>query len=117
MKQLQREIDVYKTLRHEHIVGYLGAYLSKEDSLMYVFLEYVSGGSISSMLKRFGPFSEALSRIYVRQTLRLGLPARQPVRPQGHQGGEHPDHSGGSAKLADFGLPSGMPPRRTLGAA
>ena len=104
MKQLQREIDVYKTLRHEHIVGYLGAYLSKEDSLMYVFLEYVSGGSISSMLKRFGPFSEALSRIYVRQIL-CGLAFLHANRCV------HRDIKGanilitqeGSAKLADFG--------------
>ncbi|QDZ25357.1 mitogen-activated protein kinase [Chloropicon primus] len=104
LKALEREIEFYKTLKHEHIVEYYGAFLDKDQHLMYVFLEYVSGGSISSMLKRFGPFSEALTKIYTKQILRglLFLHENKTI---------HRDVKGanilitqeGSAKLADFG--------------
>ena len=50
MATLEHEIDVIKKLRHKHIVGYVAAQrISRTE--MYVFLEYVPGGSISSMLK------------------------------------------------------------------
>lgn len=39
---------------------------------MYIFLEYVPGGSIASMLERFSAFSEELTRSFTRQLL-LGL--------------------------------------------
>ena len=39
---------------------------------LYVFLEFVPGGSIAQMLTRFGCFNEMLIRHYTRQLL-LGL--------------------------------------------
>eukprot|EP01132_Coremiostelium_polycephalum_P004762 gene4762-5941_t len=51
-----REIEVMKSLKHENIVRYLGTCL--DSTHLNVFLEYVPGGSISSLLARFGPFSE-----------------------------------------------------------
>ncbi|KAK3245139.1 hypothetical protein CYMTET_45276 [Cymbomonas tetramitiformis] len=58
-------------LRGRHIVGYIAAE-RVSDFELYVFLEFVPGGSIASMLARFGPFSEDLIRLYTRQML-LGL--------------------------------------------
>ena len=40
--------------------------------VLAVFLEFVPGGSIASMLKRFGKFNENLVRVYTKQIL-LGL--------------------------------------------
>lgn len=69
-----------------------------------IFLEYCSGGSIRTMLDRFGPLDEAVVRIYARQLL-LGLETL-------HRAGiAHRDVSGknllltgdGILKLADFG--------------
>ncbi len=36
-------------------------------SRLHIFLEYVPGGSISSMLDRFGKFSEEITKGYARQ--------------------------------------------------
>jgi len=71
MATLEHEIEVLKKLRHKHIVGYVAAQRISPTE-MYVFLEYVPGGSISSMLKRFGCFGHDLVRLYARQLL-LGL--------------------------------------------
>lgn len=43
---LEREIAFYKTMRHKHIVGYIDMEQDLETGSLYVFLEYVSGGSI-----------------------------------------------------------------------
>lgn len=48
---------------------YLGAQLDSSAGAMYVFLELVPGGSISSMLSKFGPFNEVVVRRYTRQVL------------------------------------------------
>jgi hypothetical protein len=68
---MEREIAVCQKLRHRHIVGYLCAQRTRHNE-MYVFLEYVPGGSIASMLRRFGVFHEDLCRHYTQQLL-LGL--------------------------------------------
>ena len=58
-------------LKHENIVSYLGVDRCEEDSLS-ILLEYVPGGSIRSLLDRFGPLDETVARVYCRQLL-LGL--------------------------------------------
>jgi len=68
---MEREILMCQKLRHRHIVGYLSAQRLKPNE-MYVYLEYVPGGSIASMVQRFGVFREDLCRHYTRQLL-LGL--------------------------------------------
>lgn len=45
---LEREIALYKIMRHKHIVGYIDMEQDTETGSLYVFLEYVSGGSIQS---------------------------------------------------------------------
>lgn len=64
---LQREIELLQDLNHEHIVRYLGAEAS--DTSFNVFLEYVSGGSISSVLRKFGRFDEELVQTMTVQIL------------------------------------------------
>lgn len=56
-----------RTLRHENIVQYLGS--SIEGNTFNIFLEYVSGGTIATVLERFGKMNEKLIRIYTRQVL------------------------------------------------
>ena len=124
---LEKEISVMKKLEHPHIVRYLGTEKAQEEcsngnggggsdasgggSIMsiippqvYIFLEYVPGGSLSRMLKQFGPFGTEIIRRYTSQMLR-GLAYLH------HQGIIHRDIKGanvlvtetGIAKLADFG--------------
>ncbi len=52
------------------IVQYFGT--SVEDNTLNIFLEYVPGGSISSLLQKFGKFSEQVIQVYTKQIL-LGL--------------------------------------------
>jgi hypothetical protein len=64
---LRREIDLYKDLNHEHIVRYLGS--ESTETTFNVFLEYVSGGSISSCLQKNGKFEEELAQTLTCQML------------------------------------------------
>lgn len=56
-------------LHHENIVHYLGAYVDENEFQLYVFQEWVPGGSVAHLLKRFGPFSLGMVRNYTRQIL------------------------------------------------
>lgn len=58
VEELRREIGVMWELDHEHIVRYLGT--TKTDRYLYIILEFVTGGSIASMLKQYGSFTENL---------------------------------------------------------
>lgn len=66
----QKEIYFLKELNHENIIRYHGS--SLDDHHLNIFLEYIPGGSIYSMLLSYGPFEEPLIRNFVRQVL-IGL--------------------------------------------
>ncbi|KAL0963922.1 hypothetical protein UPYG_G00315390 [Umbra pygmaea] len=65
--RLQQEVDLLKTLHHCNIVGFLGT--SLQDNVVNIFMEYVPGGSIASVLHRFGPLPERVLALYTRQIL------------------------------------------------
>ncbi|CCF56054.1 hypothetical protein KAFR_0A06190 [Kazachstania africana CBS 2517] len=64
---LQHEMNLLKELHHENIVTYYGS--SQEGGNLNIFLEYVPGGSVSSMLNSYGPFEESLIINFTRQIL------------------------------------------------
>uniref|UniRef100_A0A8C5R5L7 Mitogen-activated protein kinase kinase kinase 19 n=1 Tax=Leptobrachium leishanense TaxID=445787 RepID=A0A8C5R5L7_9ANUR len=66
-KKLQEEVELLKTLKHNNIVGYLGT--SLQDNMVTIFMEFVPGGSISSILKRFGPLHEIVISKYTKHIL------------------------------------------------
>lgn len=47
---------------------YLGT--ERTEDAINIFLEYVPGGSIASVLAKFGPLQESVIRSYTRQILR-----------------------------------------------
>eukprot|EP00271_Cylindrocystis_brebissonii_P021720 TRINITY_DN792_c1_g1_i1.p1 TRINITY_DN792_c1_g1~~TRINITY_DN792_c1_g1_i1.p1 ORF type:complete len:1092 (+),score=137.51 TRINITY_DN792_c1_g1_i1:324-3278(+) len=104
VEEMEREIALYRTLRHRHIVGYIGMEKDTASGSLYVFLEFVSGGSITSMLDRFGKFSEPLVRVYTRQLL-LGLQYlhERRIMHRDIKGGNVLVDADGVVKLADFG--------------
>jgi len=67
---LEHEIAMMRNLDHENITRYLGT--DRTEDTLSIFLEYVPGGSIHSLLERFGSFEETVTRTYTRQLL-LGL--------------------------------------------
>lgn len=100
---LQHEMSLLKNLDHENIVRYLGSSIS--DDNLNIFLEYVPGGSVQTMLMSYGPFEEPLIRNFIRQVL-IGL---------SYLHGEdiiHRDIKGanilidikGTVKISDFGI-------------
>jgi mitogen-activated protein kinase kinase kinase len=54
------------------VVGYIDARYEAAENTLFIFLEYVPGGSIASMLERFGCFHIGLVRKYTRQLLQVG---------------------------------------------
>mmetsp|Transcript_32928 Transcript_32928/g.83217 ORF Transcript_32928/g.83217 Transcript_32928/m.83217 type:complete len:765 (-) Transcript_32928:97-2391(-) len=76
---LENEISIYKELSHPHIVSYLGH--DQLDGHLYIYLEYMAGGSVAHVLSQFGPLDEALIATYSRELLEglTYLHTRQPV--------------------------------------
>jgi serine/threonine protein kinase len=70
VQELQREIDLMRSLNHPNIVRYLGAEVDAQNDTLYIFQEWVPSGSVSSLLKNFGPFSVAVVRSYTTQILK-----------------------------------------------
>lgn len=67
MKALENEITICQDLKHPHIVSYLGHdYI---DSRLYIYLEYMAGGSMAQVLSQFGPLDESLVAIYTRELI------------------------------------------------
>eukprot|EP01155_Anaeramoeba_flamelloides_P051801 Anaeramoba_flamelloidesc42539_g1_i7.p1 GENE.c42539_g1_i7~~c42539_g1_i7.p1 ORF type:complete len:385 (+),score=87.06 c42539_g1_i7:115-1269(+) len=102
MDQLQKEVKLMAQLEHENIVKYLGT--SKDKDFVNIFLEYIPGGSLSSLLSRFGKLEESVIQLYTRQIL-------QGLKYLHYHNILHGDIKGanllvdtdGSIKLADFG--------------
>ena len=85
---LENEVRTLKNLGHPNIVRYLGVD-SRSDTLA-IFLEYVSGGSLRSLLDRFGRLEERASGAIICETnlIRTGVPARERHRPSRREGGQ-----------------------------
>jgi len=114
VKELENEIKLMRSLDHPNIVRYLGCD-TDEDSL-YIFQEWVPGGSIASMLKQYGPLSEPVVKRYLAQILHgLAYLHDNRVVHRDVKGGNVLVNEFGVAKLADFGCSKRMGPDGTLG--
>lgn len=64
---LLEEVSLLKSLKHENIVKFIGTCL--DGSVVNIFMEYVPGGSIASILAQFGSLEEPVFRLYTKQLL------------------------------------------------
>lgn len=69
-ENLQRELEICKGLRHRHIVSCLGHEYHSENQTMFIYLEYVAGGSLRHMLNEFGPLTGKLLQKATRGVLK-----------------------------------------------
>uniref|UniRef100_A0A1D1XXW5 mitogen-activated protein kinase kinase kinase n=1 Tax=Anthurium amnicola TaxID=1678845 RepID=A0A1D1XXW5_9ARAE len=102
-KQLGQEISLLSRLRHSNIVQYYGS--ETLDDKLYIYLEYVSGGSIHKLLQEYGRLGELAIRSYTQQIL-AGL-AYLHTKNTVHRdikGANILVDPNGRIKLADFGM-------------
>lgn len=64
---LDQEIDTMQHLEHPNIVQYLGC--ERGEMSISIYLEYISGGSVGSCLRKHGKFEESVVKSLTRQTL------------------------------------------------
>ena len=100
---LKREIALLRDLRHANIVQYLGCSSSTEH--LNIFLEYVPGGSVQTMLNSYGALPEPLVRSFVRQILNgLSYLHNQDIIHRDIKGANILVDSKGTIKISDFGI-------------
>ncbi|CDO99017.1 unnamed protein product [Coffea canephora] len=102
IRELEEEVNVLKNLSHPNIVRYLGT--AREQESLNILLEFVPGGSISSLLGKFGSFPESVIRMYTKQLL-LGLEYlhKNNIMHRDIKGANILVDNKGCIKLADFG--------------
>lgn len=100
---LEREIELLKTLQHENIVQYLDSAI--DENHLNIFLEYVPGGSVASLLRNYGAFEEALTKNWVKQIL-CGLEYlhSQTIIHRDIKGANILVDNKGGIKISDFGI-------------
>lgn len=102
VESLMQEIELMQDLSHPNIVRYLGS--EHKDESLNIYMEYVSGGSIATMLARFGAFSEPVTATYTRQILEgLRYLHEKRIIHRDLKGGNILVTSEGVVKLSDFG--------------
>eukprot|EP01083_Nonionella_stella_P047962 128454_1 len=102
VQSLESEIAVLSKLSHKNIVKYIGT--QRDDKNLYILLEYVSGGSIASLLKTFGSFDESVVKIYTKHILEgLQYLHSHRIIHRDIKGGNILIDNNGVVKLADFG--------------
>lgn len=102
MRSLETEISLLRPLNHPNIVRCYGCERDHEE--LNIFLELVPGGSITSLLQKFGPFAEPMVAVYTKQIL-TGLEYLHANRiiHRDIKGANILVDSDGVVKLADFG--------------
>ncbi|CAN8075843.1 unnamed protein product [Agarophyton chilense] len=117
-KALQTEIQLFKNLKHRHIVNYVEAVDNPKSSFLDIVMEFVEGGSLFSIVRSIRKskddgervFDERVVADFIRQVV-LGLDYLH------RQGVVHRDIKGANilvtkeshVKLADFGVASTKP--------
>ncbi|KAH6850102.1 kinase-like domain-containing protein [Chaetomium sp. MPI-CAGE-AT-0009] len=100
---LKREISLLRDLRHPNIVQYLGCGSSAE--YLNIFLEYVAGGSVQTMLNSYGALPEPLIRSFVRQILNgLSYLHNRDIIHRDIKGANILVDNKGTIKISDFGI-------------
>lgn len=104
IEELCEEIEFMKNFSHEYIVGYIGTWVDEKMGLVYIFQDWMSGGSVAHLLKLYGPFKCDAVKSYTRQMLKgLVYLHQNGIIHRDIKGGNVLVDEHGTVKLADFG--------------
>ncbi|XP_019861315.1 PREDICTED: mitogen-activated protein kinase kinase kinase 2-like [Amphimedon queenslandica] len=102
VRSFETEVQLLKNIHHERVVGYYGT--ERREGKLFIFMEYLAGGSIYQHLKNTGALSEALTRKYTRQILEgVAFLHGMKIVHRDIKGANILRDSNGNVKLADFG--------------
>lgn len=100
---LDQEIDTMQHLDHINIVQYLGC--ERKETSISIFLEYISGGSIGSCLRKHGKFEEPVVSSLTRQALSgLAYLHREGILHRDLKADNILLDVDGTCKISDFGI-------------
>lgn len=100
---LDQEIDTMQHLDHDNIVQYLGC--ERKEASISIFLEYISGGSVGSCLRKHGKFEEDVVSSLTRQTLSgLAYLHREGILHRDLKADNILLDLDGTCKISDFGI-------------
>jgi mitogen-activated protein kinase kinase kinase len=100
---LDIEIDTMQHLDHVNIVQYLGC--ERKETSISIFLEYISGGSIGSCLRKHGKFEGVVVSSLTRQTLEgLAYLHREGILHRDLKADNILLDLDGTCKISDFGI-------------
>ncbi|PSN69141.1 MAP kinase-like protein [Corynespora cassiicola Philippines] len=103
VEALKHEIGLLRDLKHKNIVQYLGS--NSDEDHLNIFLEYVPGGSVATMLVNYGPLGESLIQNFVRQILQgLQYLHSRDIIHRDIKGANILVDNKGSVKISDFGI-------------
>ncbi|XP_041997697.1 uncharacterized protein LOC121747676 isoform X5 [Salvia splendens] len=66
-RMMEKDIALLSRMKHPNVVQYFGSEVVGDN--FYVYLEYVSGGSIHAILQEYGKLGESVIRNYTQQIL------------------------------------------------
>lgn len=111
---MKREISFLRDLQHPNIVQYLGA--SSSTDHLNIFLEYVPGGSVQTMLNSYGALQEPLIRNFVRQIVTgLAYLHNRDIIHRDIKGANILVDNKGGIKISDFGISKKIEASNLLG--
>ncbi|KAF2257500.1 hypothetical protein CC78DRAFT_588475 [Lojkania enalia] len=103
VKSLDQEIDTMQHLDNPNIVQYLGC--ERKEYSISIFLEYISGGSVGSCLRKHGKFEECVVASLTRQTLcGLAYLHREGILHRDLKADNILLDLDGTCKISDFGI-------------
>ncbi|PWY70233.1 MAP kinase [Aspergillus heteromorphus CBS 117.55] len=112
---LKHEIELLQGFHHPNVVQYLGT--AADDQYLNIFLEYVPGGSIATMLKQYNTFQEPLIKNFVRQILAgLSYLHSRDIIHRDIKGANILVDNKGGIKISDFGISKRVEASTLLGA-
>ncbi|KAI7520649.1 Pkinase-domain-containing protein [Hortaea werneckii] len=103
VEALKQEISLLRDLKHANIVQYLGS--NSDEEHLNIFLEYVAGGSVATMLVNYGSLPEGLIANFVRQILQgLNYLHSKDIIHRDIKGANILVDNKGTVKISDFGI-------------